>query len=386
VPRGLAAAPALAVLALACAGRGGPAPTTAPAPAGPAAEAAVAHVEEPAPPPGLAAPAAAVRIELTFVGDVMFGGTFKGRFVPQDAETHDPLAAIAPALASDLALANLETTVVAELPAKLEGNLRFVATPGQVATLPRNGIGAVTLANNHINDLDGAGVRETPRQLADLGIAMIGGPRAEPPVFRAETIEVRGWRVGFVAATTKLNRSQRDGDPRIPFVDKDALRRELVPVIEAARGDHDLVIVVLHWGVQYDDAPSPWQVEAARAFVDAGADAVIGHHPHVLQGIERYRAGVIAYSLGNFVFQNAGKPSAYTGVLRLGFSRAGRCLDRLAFHPAVVRNRPVHHPVPAVGAELAEVADRVVRLSGAPAMSTAWHLDGGLLVGPPACE
>lgn len=325
-------------------------------------------------------PERAARIELTFVGDVMFGGTFSGRFVPQDAETHDPLAEVETLLASDLAMANLETTVVAEIPAVLEGNLRFAATPGQVATLPRHGIRAVTLANNHANDLDATGVAETPGHLAALGIATIGAARAEAPRVRAETVEVNGWRIAFVAATTKLNRAQAAGDPPVPFVDKADLARELVPVIAEVRPAHDLVIVVLHWGVQYDDAPSPWQVEAAHAFVDAGADAVIGHHPHVLQAIERRGDAVIAYSLGNFVFQNATKVPRLTGVLRLGFAREGACLDRVVFHPAVIDARPVHHPRPAAGEELAQVVERVQRLS-----ETEWVVEGERLVAKPAC-
>ncbi len=329
----------------------------------------------------------AERIELTFMGDITFGGWFNGHFSAQDVEKHDPLTAMAPQIASDLALANLETTVMDELPAKLEGNLRFIATPGQVATLPRNGITAVTLANNHANDMDRDGVIATPPRVLELGLIVVGAARHEDPVFRAETVEVRGWRIAVVAATAKLNRKQKRGDPQIPFVDPDDVATTLVPVVEQARPDHDLVIVVLHWGTQYDDEPSRWQVDAAHALVDAGADAVVGHHPHVLQGIERYGKGVIAYSLGNFVFQNGMPTVRQTGVLRLGFARDGACLDALVLHPAVMKRQPVHHPEPvASGTKLFdEASKRVIRLSGKRPLATSWSVDGERLVGPPAC-
>lgn len=321
------------------------------------------------------------------MGDVMFGGRFSGRWVPRDVPAHDPLERVAHLIQSDLAMANLETTVMSEIP-ELTGDLRFVATPDQVAVLPKNHITAVTLANNHINDVDAAGIAETPGHLAALGLTMIGVPRAEEPVFRVETVEVRGWKIGFVAGTTKLNRVQKKKDPapKVPFVpDHDDLKDTLVPVITAAKADHDLVIVVLHWGEEYKDEPARWQVKAARAYIDAGADAVIAHHPHVLQGIERYKHGLIAYSLGNFLFDNLGSNRKWSGILHLHFRRDGACLERAAFDPTI-GTRPRFHPAPA-GKAWDTVAGRIQRLSAKkPLIATEWHVEGERLVVAGACE
>lgn len=286
----------------------------------------------------------AERVELTFAGDVMFGGLFENHWRPF-RPSFDPLAEIAPALASDLAVVNLETPVVATVP-PLKGTLRFAALPDEVARL-RDRVGAVTIANNHATDLDGVGLRETPEHLKKLGIVPLGAATAGEPSFRVETVAVRGWRVGFVAATTRLNRKHRGDDPWVPHLRTRHLVSKLGPVVKAARPHHDLVIVALHWGDEFVGRPEDRLVRAARALIDAGADAVIGHHPHVLQPIERYKGGVIAYSLGNFVFPNALPGPRRTGVLRLGWQRERRCLSRVTFHPAVMATRPEHHPVPA---------------------------------------
>jgi IMP dehydrogenase/GMP reductase len=126
--------------------------------------------------------------------------------------------------------------------------------------------------------------------------------------------------------------------------------------------------------------------EAARALVDAGADLVIGHHPHVLQGIERHGDGIIAYSLGNFVFENTNDPPRLTGVLRVRMQAAERCIERVVFHPAYIKRNPIQHPVPATGFMHRKVTERVTAL-GKP-LGTAWDAEGDDLVlrGPPCAR
>ncbi len=342
----------------------------------------------PAEPP-VANPAVADRIELTFAGDIMFGGTFAGKYRPQEAPADfDPLAPIAAQLKSDLAVVNLETTVVKKIPIdKLVGDLRFAARPDQVATLLRNGVTAVTIANNHACDLDGPGVIETAVNLRELGITALGAARTEAPLVRIETMEVRGWKIGFIATTTWLNRSQAKRDPKVPRLKQAEFTSELVPLVKAARTNHDLVFVLVHWGTQYADDPDAWQVEAAHAIIDAGAAGVIGHHPHILHRIERYKDGVIAYSLGNFLFNNALPVQRNTAVLRLGFAGPSRCLDKVVLHPAAMYPSPVHHPkpVPASNRIFSEIVERTTRLSLKGKHPTKLTVEGDLIVAPPAC-
>ena len=347
-------------------------------------------VDAPAP---LDAPARAARIELTFVGDLMFGGYFDDHYDPQDVERHDPLVEVDALLASDLAFGNLETTIARTLPNHGgdhagKGHKRFVTIPERAAVLARHHIATVTLANNHQFDNDLAGLSDTTAILGELGIAFVGAalPSGAESPFRVETIDVKGWRIGFVAASTQLNIRPRSNGPILPFIDSHRLRAALVPVIQAARADHELLVVVVHWGSEYEDAPARWQIDAARAFVDAGATAVIGHHPHVWQGIERYRDGVIAYSLGNFVFPNAKERIRETGVLRLGFAKpATPCLDLAVVHPAIQVREPLTHPVRPSPSQRAAIANRLFGLSAARPLGTTWRIDGDRFVTTAAC-
>jgi poly-gamma-glutamate synthesis protein (capsule biosynthesis protein) len=276
----------------------------------------------------------AAQITIVAVGDVMFGRYRAGGgrdAIP--ADRRDLFGAVAPAIrAADFAIANLETPILRRPPHRCPAGTprprrRFVATPAQVATLARAGFDAVVLANNHADDMGDAGTTETGAVLGELGLRDVGRARAagdDRPAIRVETVDVRGWRVGVIAATTVRNRSQRPGAPVLPFAAPDRVAADVIAAIAAARPDHDAIVVSLHWGIEGAHRPSPWQVDAARAIVDAGADAVIGHHPHVVQPIERYRGAVIAYSLGNFLFDNTGARARRGGVLELTLRRGSR--------------------------------------------------------------
>jgi poly-gamma-glutamate capsule biosynthesis protein CapA/YwtB (metallophosphatase superfamily) len=338
-------------------------------------------------PPPPDAPTRAARVELTFMGDIMFGGYFEDVYGPLRSEVHDPLLEVEPLIASDFALANLETTITRKLDLPGKGHKRFVTIPERVAPLARHGITAVTLSNNHLYDNFARGLSDTPLLAKELGLLVFGATRPESPGVRVESIDIKGWRVAILALTTRMNTRPRKTEPIPPFIEASKVSAELAPLIASARPDHDLVIVAIHWGNEYQDAPARWQITTAHALVDAGADAIIGNHVHVLQGIERYKGGVIAYSLGNFIFQNGKEIIRQAGILRLGFSTHASkpCLDLAAFHPTVQRRTPDYHPAPPTGPELRIAEQRLVTLSKARPLATTWRLDGTRFVTDPSC-
>jgi len=341
-----------------------------------------------APPPGSAVaakpvapvePAKAKQLEMTFVGDVIFGRYRPSGYDSIPEGDHEVFGPLHDALASDLLVGNLETPLVRELPVNspIGSRFRFGASLEQATNLVRGGFSVMSLANNHYYDMRAEGLEQTPLLLRELGIVPIGAARAEAPLFRVETVERNGWKLGFVAVSTRRNAPKRDGVPELPFLSTRAMDAELSPLVKEAAATHDLVIVVVHWGNEYADDPDYVQVKAAHALVDAGADLVVGHHPHVLQAVESYNDGLIAYSLGNFLFENTTDPPRLTGVLRVRFTEED-CFDRVVFHPAYIKRRPVQHPVPATGHMGGKVKSRVVSLGKRRGMT--WDEEGDDLV------
>jgi poly-gamma-glutamate synthesis protein (capsule biosynthesis protein) len=319
---------------------------------------------------GEPATAPSAEVSLSFVGDIIVGHYHSRGYARHHRGDHAPLAAVAPLLAADLSIANLETPLVATLPqhSPVHSKYRFGAGKDAIRILKQAGIGAVSLANNHAADLREDGLRQTPHLLREEGITPLGEARvpAAGSPFVVHTVAVRGLRLGIVAATTQQNvpLAAKPTTPRLPVCDTALLPRHLAPPLREARADHDLLIVLLHWGTQFTEQPSPTQRRVAHALIEAGADLVIGHHPHVLQGIERYRRGLIAYSLGNFLFPDALGAPRLTGVLRVDIRRKPLAIARATFLPAVARVYAGHAvaPQPALGRAGAEVLSRMHRV------------------------
>lgn len=331
-------------------------------------------------PGGSPASSDASSLELTFVGDVIFGRYRDDGFdeIPEDG--YDPFADIREKLAADVVVGNLETPVVEEVPVKspIGSQYRFAAGRRHVQLLAKNGFRVMSLANNHFFDLREEGQRESPRILAEEGILPIGASRTEEPWIRVESLDVKGWKVGFIALTTRRNAPQFKDAPVLPYLELRKIPEVVKPLLEEARASHDLLVVFVHWGDEYAEQPDIYTQKVARALIDAGANAVVGHHPHVLQAVEHHAGGVIAYSMGNFLFENTNEIPRLTGVLRLRFTRPTQkaaCLERAVFHSAVITRLPSKHPAPATGALGKRVRGRVI--SQAAALGTTWTAIAG---------
>jgi poly-gamma-glutamate synthesis protein (capsule biosynthesis protein) len=280
-------------------------------------------------------------------------------------------------LDGDWVVANLETPLVSSLPPRdSRPGYFFGATKAMAEPLRTAGFDAVTLANNHAADLGIEGLRETPRLLGELGVRAFGAA-AHPSAPTVETTEVSGVRIGVVAVTTQENFPMPAQAPAVPLVPTHELGETVGPLLSAARSNHDLLVVLVHWGVEYARGPELVQRNAGRALIEHGADFVIGHHPHVLQEIELHEGGVIAYSLGNFLFENTSPEPRLTGVLAIDLARPALCDLDVRFHPAVMRLAPFFHPVPATGVSARRSRERVLPSNEAAARQ--FSVDGEAL-------
>lgn len=257
------------------------------------------------PTPVIVPPSPAARITLAAVGDVMMDRSVRYRI-----ERSGPSVVFAGVReelrAADITVANLETSI-GDVGSPRAKGYTFRSPPAAARALADGGIDVVSLANNHSLDFGPDALRQTMSLLTSSGVIAVGaGPDADS-ARRAHIVEVGGLRLaflGFVDVPSEgpgFQRSTWEAGPDRPGVSWADVEGITLAVREAK--DHaDLVIVMLHSGVEGNTAPSSTQRAYARAAIDAGAALVLGSHPHVLQPVERYGAGVIAYSLGNFVF------------------------------------------------------------------------------------
>jgi poly-gamma-glutamate synthesis protein (capsule biosynthesis protein) len=219
----------------------------------------------------------------------------------------------------DLSMVNLEVPVTTR-GIRQTKPFTFRMKPAFLDVLTKGGIDVVNIANNHIHDFGREGLFDTIIGLDSAKIAHVGAGRNYEEAHRPFLITIKGRTIGILgyynggeapAATAK---SPGVADRELAAISRD---------IAALKGKADFIIVNFHWGVEKDQKPGKIQQAFARSVIDAGADAIIGHHPHVLQGIELYRNKPIAYSLGNLIFGGNGRHTYDTGVFEIRLSSAG---------------------------------------------------------------
>ena len=304
-----------AFIAVGCAAPRPPAPRSEPGQtAGPAnAPAAPSEQAERAPPPS-----EQKSILLIAGGDVTLGYHFEEYFDQQVAKGvsreemlgygfRQVRSAVSP---TDLFLVNLECPFTSRGD-KLAKNFNFRARPELVAVLLAGRIGAVSLANNHLMDYGPIGLIDTLQTLEAAGVPHFGAGRTLGEARRPAIVERNGVRIAllgyFFLGDHNIEPPEviaTDERPGVAghYSSASAVEAMLREDVAAARSKADLVIPFFHWGREGSHVPEPYQVLLAHAAIDAGAAAVLGSHPHVLQGMELYRGAPIVYSLGNFVF------------------------------------------------------------------------------------
>ncbi len=252
----------------------------------------------------------------TFIatGDMMLS---RGVSAAMDrARTPDlPFRPLADLLASsDFNFANLECPISGNDRIRGKG-LVFNARTDQASVIKKFNFKLVNLANNHAMDQRADGLRFTQKYLDELGVAHVGvggsGREWEPQV-----VEANGVRIAFIGAsyaTLNDNGATRPSDLVARIEDRD----RLAVAVKKAQSISDLVVVTMHAGVEYTRKPHQPQVDFAHAAIDAGADIVIGAHPHWIQTTESYRDRLIFYSLGNFIFDQRDTETKKGLVLRV---------------------------------------------------------------------
>lgn len=203
---------------------------------------------------------------------------------------------------SDIFMVNQEFPFSGRGQAAADKQYTFRLPPERVNLMQEMGIDMVTLANNHALDFGRDALLDTGLALEQAGIRYVGAGENLDRAKQLQTMEVSGKTIGFLAASRVIPETSWNAGPTTPGMLTAYDSAILVEQIRAARETSDYVIVYLHWGIEREDRPQDYQRVLGQRCIEAGADMVIGSHPHVLQGIEYYQGKPIVYSLGNFVF------------------------------------------------------------------------------------
>ncbi len=235
---------------------------------------------------------------------------------------------------ADVAMVNLENPLTRSTLARVGKQFNFKADPEAVQVLTHGGVDIVNLANNHTMDYEEPGLVETLETLEKAGIHSVGAGRDLTEARRPEILEVKGQRIAYLGYyDANFHAAGADIAGTNPLQEEHQQR--VAEDIRAIRDQVDWVIVNYHWGIELADYPAQWQTELAHATIDRGADLVVGHHPHVLQGAEIYKGRPIIYSLGNFIFGGNSRTDYETAVLKVSLKADGQM--KVEFLPVEVQ-------------------------------------------------
>jgi poly-gamma-glutamate synthesis protein (capsule biosynthesis protein) len=217
---------------------------------------------------------------------------------------------------ADFGFVNMETPVA---PNHSKGSKPFMfdAPVALPQALKASGIKIVSFANNHAMDQGWAGFAETREHLRETGLIFAGTGDTAATTFEPVFTEANGIKVGWLGMTRWLNGNRNPDAANQPHVNffpypgeaggaPGADQAQVLAAVKAARAQCDLLVVSIHWGIEYAPAPRPEDTDLAHKMLDAGASVIVGHHPHVLQPVETYRTAdgrnaIVFYSLGNFL-------------------------------------------------------------------------------------
>lgn len=257
---------------------------------------------------------------LLFAGDLFLTELLQDKYRQKGIEAAASAELLEVTREADVFMLNQEFPFGTTGTAAEDKQYTFRIDPSYVSVLKELGTDVVTMANNHMLDFGREPLSETLELLDREGIVHVGAGENLEEAKRLQTFEAGGRTVGILGATRVLPEyswtASAHGSGLFSTYDPASLLEE----IKKAKESCDFVVVYVHWGTEKSTEPEEYQRTLAHQYIDAGADAVIGAHPHVLQGIEYYSGKPVFYSLGNFIFSNR---SYQTMLIRLTLREDG---------------------------------------------------------------
>lgn len=242
----------------------------------------------------------------------------------------------------DITIGNLETSITTRGTKWEDKQFNFRSDPNNLKAMKEAGIDVLGLANNHTLDYGYEGLLDTLSYLDKNDIKRAGGGKNKQEAIEGAIIEKNGLKIGVLSfsrvvpdvkwyATDKRPGIVGAYDPHIS---------EVIVRIEEMKKETDIVILSIHWGVELSATPRKQEMDLGKKLIDAGADIIMGHHPHVLQGVEIYKGKPIFYSLGNFVFGTKNELTSNTMIGQINF--IDKDIDNIKIIPcSIIGGRPI---------------------------------------------
>jgi poly-gamma-glutamate capsule biosynthesis protein CapA/YwtB (metallophosphatase superfamily) len=274
-------------------------------------------------------------LTLAFAGDVHF----EEYLAPLARDPHG-LDELRTTLGSaDLSVVNLETALT-ERGTPIGKEFHFRAPASALDTLAGAGVDAVSMANNHGADYGAVGLRDTLAARRTSPIPVVGIGADEDEAFAPATLEAKGLKIALFGASQvyEMTLASWSADEDSPGIASAAPLGPLRRAVETAARSHDLVVVFMHWGLDYQQCQDGLSTSTAQALEAAGADVVVGGHSHRVNGAGWLGRTYVAYGLGNFVWWRSREPDSRTGVLTLTVD-VERARGQRSATPAVTKAR-----------------------------------------------
>lgn len=298
------------------------------------------------------------KISLSFVGDLLVA-EYVSAITEREGYDYLYKEALLYLSEPDLTAGNLEFPITKRGTPVVGTPYVYKGSPDVLPSMYNAGFDVMSLANNHALDQGVEGMLDTMSYLDEAGISHMGAGSNDTEAFAPVIKEVRGIKVAYIGLSRVVPFPSWKADKYNAGLAESYDTTRANAAIAKAKEQADIVVVMVHWGKERVDKLEPYQTDFGKQYIDAGADLVIGSHPHVLQGFEMYKGKWIAYSLGNFIFTSYPKETAgETGVLDALCTKSGDC--ELTFHPMFTVNA---QPTPLEGDAAKTLLDRLSSIS-----------------------
>lgn len=251
------------------------------------------------------------KVKMIAVGDIMLSRAVEQKMIEYQDYKYPFLKIAEITSKADIVFGNLETVIISGRIIK-SGEMIFRTDPKSVEGLKFAGFNVLSLANNHIMNFGRIGLENTIKILDENNISHIGAGLNSGDIYKPAIKNIKGIKFVFFAFT--YNFDQRESSGEI-YGAADMSIEKMKEIVRKARPENDIIIISMHAGTEYVISPNAQQKEFAHSAIDAGADLVIGHHPHTVQTVEKYKGKYIIYSLGNFVFDQMWSDETRLGAM-----------------------------------------------------------------------